>query len=138
MRECAWLLPQLFEQVRRTGWAQEWKSEISAGDCADKFYVMAVDGSDYFSSAALSCPNCLVRTGRDQQAHYRHMVVAATVVKSGKREILPLDAEMCSRQDGSEKQDCELEAGKRLVRRVRAEHRHLKLVVTADDLLTVA
>lgn len=130
------LLPQLFAHVRRAGWAREWRSEISAGDGADKFYVLAVDGSDYFSSAALSCPNCLVCTGRDGQAHYRHTVVAATLVKSGKREILPLDAEMCARQDGSEKQDCELAAGKRLVSRVRAEHRHLPVVVTADDLFS--
>ncbi|MEJ7709027.1 MAG: hypothetical protein WKF84_04030 [Pyrinomonadaceae bacterium] len=47
---------------------------------------------------------------------------------------MPLDAEECGPQDGSEKQDCELNAGKRLVRRVRGEHPHLRLIVTGDDL----
>ncbi|MEJ7711979.1 MAG: hypothetical protein WKF84_19440 [Pyrinomonadaceae bacterium] len=61
-------------------------------------------------------------------------MVAATLVKSGKRLILPFDAEICSPQDGSEKQDCEVQAAKRLVGRVRREHPQLALIVTGDDL----
>jgi hypothetical protein len=128
------VLPSLFEQIRRTGWAREWLNEISDGSNAGTYYVMALDGSDYFSSQAISCKNCLVRKDRAGQLHYRHTVVAATLVKSGKRLILPIDAEFCSPQDGSEKQDCESNAAKRLIRRVRAEHPHLSFIVTADDL----
>ena len=128
------LLPTLFEQVRRTGWAREWLTEVSSGPSTSAYYVMALDGSDYFSSEAIACPNCLVRADTSGNLHYRHTVVAATLVKSGKRQILPVDAEVCAPQDGSEKQDCELQAGKRLCRRVRFEHRHLPVIVTADDL----
>ncbi|MEJ7709144.1 MAG: hypothetical protein WKF84_30280 [Pyrinomonadaceae bacterium] len=128
------LMPALFEQVRRTGWLREWLMELSDGGTAGAYYVMAVDGSDYFSSERINCEKCLVRADRAGDLHYRHTVVAATLVKSGKRLILPLDAEECGPQDGSEKQDCELNAGKRLVRRVRGEHPHLRLIVTGDDL----
>ena len=128
------LLPAIFEQVRRTGWTREWRTEVSAGAETAAYYVMALDGSDYFSSAALHCQSCLVRKDASGELHYRHTVVAGTLVKSGKRLILPLDAEVCSPQDGSEKQDCELQAGKRLVRRVRREHPFLALIVTGDDL----
>jgi hypothetical protein len=128
------LLPELFEQIRRTGWARDWLNEVSDGRTAGAYYVMALDGSDYFSSEAIHCRNCLVRNDKTGQLHYRHTVVAGTLVKSGKRLILPFEAEICTPQDGSEKQDCELSAGKRLVRRVRSEHPHLALVVTGDDL----
>ena len=128
------LLPELFEQVRRTGWAREWLTEVSDGCAAGDYYVCALDGSDYFSSESISCPQCLVRKDRSGVTHARHTVVAATLVKSGKRAILPLDAELCAPQDGSEKQDCESNAGKRLVRRVRREHPQLPLIVTGDDL----
>ncbi len=127
-------MPALFEQVRRTGWAREWLVEVSDGGTAGAYYVMAMDGSDYFSSERLHCEKCLVRRDRTGELHYHHTVVAATLVKSGKRLILPIDAEACGPQDGSEKQDCELNAGKRLVRRVRREHPHLRLIVTGDDL----
>ena len=128
------LLPLLFEEVKRAGWAKEWQSEISDGSNAGFYYVMALDGSDYFNSEALSCKNCLVRRDRSGEVHYRHTVVAGTLVKSGKRLILPLDAELCAPQDGAEKQDCESTAGKRLIKRVGEEHPDLRLIVTGDDL----
>lgn len=128
------LLPLLIEQIRRTGWLREWLNEISDGCNKGFYYVMALDGSDYFNSEAIDCKNCLVRRDRSGEVHYRHTVVAATLVKSGKRLILPMDAELCSPQDGSEKQDCESSAAKRLVRRVRREHPHLRVIVTGDDL----
>ena len=36
--------------------------------------------------------------------------------------------------DGQPKQDCELTAAKRLVNRLRAEHRQLSLCIVGDDL----
>jgi len=128
------LLPVLFGEVRRVGWSREWKQEISEGREAGSYYVMALDGTDYFSSEAISCPQCLVRRDTSGEIHYRHTVVAGTAVKSGSHQVLPLDAEICCPQDGSEKQDCELQAGKRLIGRVRQEHAHLRVIVTADDL----
>lgn len=128
------LLPQLFERIRRRGWAWDWQNEISAGRDAGSYYVLALDGTDYFSSEAISCEQCVVRRDKSGQMHYRHTVVAATLVTSGSHRIWPLDAEVCSPQDGHEKQDCALTAGKRLVKRVRREHPHLRLIVTGDDL----
>ena len=128
------LLPILFERVRRSGWAKQWQQEISDGRDAGFSYVLALDGTDYFNSEAISCPQCLIRRDKTGELHYRHTVVAATLVKCGSHQVWPLDAEVCSPQDGSEKQDCELNAGKRLIGRVRREHPHLRLIVTGDDL----
>jgi hypothetical protein len=128
------VLPEMFEQMRRTGWVSQWRIEISEGREQGFYYVCALDGSDYYSSEKISCRNCLQRKNRVGEINYRHTVVAGTLVKPGKREILPLDAEICQPQDGHEKQDCESAAGKRLLRRIRSEHAHLALIVTGDDL----
>jgi hypothetical protein len=56
------------------------------------------------------------------------------VTRAGSHAILPLDAEEVRNTDGQEKQDCELTAAKRLVKRLRAEHRQLALCIVGDDL----
>ncbi|MEJ7711978.1 MAG: hypothetical protein WKF84_19435 [Pyrinomonadaceae bacterium] len=69
-RACANCCQPLFEQVRRTGWCAEWLNGVSVmAAAAGAYYVMAVDGSDYFSSATIHCKNCLVRR-RPRQASY--------------------------------------------------------------------
>jgi hypothetical protein len=60
--------------------------------------------------------------------------VGASLVKAGTHTILPLDAEEVRNTDGHDKQDCEINAGKRLLRRVRQEHRQMTIIVTGDDL----
>ena len=61
-------------------------------------------------------------------------MVGATLVRAGSHAILPLDAEQVRNEDGQQKQDCEINAGKRLVYRIRQQHRQLSLCVMGDDL----
>ena len=128
------LLPHFFELIRRAGWASHYRSPISSGRDTGEYYVAALDGTDYFHSTAINCPQCLTRADANGEPHYRHTVVAATIVTAGSHRILPFDAEMCQSADGSEKQDCELQASKRLLKRIRREHRQVPLIVTGDDL----
>ncbi len=128
------LMPLFFEKMRRAGWASQFQSEISSGRDAGKYYVAAVDGTTYFESTALGCPNCLQRRDKSGEVHHWHLAVAATIVRAGSHRILPLDAEIALPQDGQEKQDCEMAAAKRLVERLRREHPQLPMIVTGDDL----
>jgi hypothetical protein len=93
-----------------------------------------LDGSEYFHSTKIHCPGCLRQPSAKGETQYSHLVVAATVTRAGSHEILPLDAEEVRNMDGQQEQDCELTAAKRLVKRLRAEHRHLKLCILGDDL----
>lgn len=124
------VLPQVFERMQRTGWTSRFVTTING----QNYYPLALDGSQYFSSEKIHCPFCLQRKDVNGDIHYSHVVVGATLVKAGSHSILPLDAEEVRNSDGQEKQDCEINAGKRLVRRLRQEHRQLKMVVTGDDL----
>jgi hypothetical protein len=48
--------------------------------------------------------------------------------------ILPVDCELIENQDGSEKNDCEQNANKRLVPRIAREHRNTPITYLSDDL----
>lgn len=128
------LLPALFAKIRRAGWAKEFMSPISSGENCGGYYPLVLDGTDYFHSTAVQCPGCLQRQDSTGQEHFRHTVVSATLVKPGSHRVLPLDVEEVRNTDGHWKQDCELNAAKRLIPRVRQEHPQLPLVIGGDDL----
>ena len=79
--------------------------------------TVVLDGSQYFSSETMHCPYCLQRQDKNGDLHYSHSVVAATLVRAGSPDILPLAAEEVRNTEGREKQDCEINAGKRLIQR---------------------
>lgn len=125
------LLPQTFEQMRRLGWTARFVTEVAG----EKYYPVVLDGSEYFHSTQISCPHCLHQRQANGETHYSHLVVSATVTRAGSHAILPLDAEEVRNSDGKQTpQDCELTAAKRLVTRLRAEHRQLAMCLVGDDL----
>lgn len=124
------VLPQTFEQMRRVGWTTRFVTEVGG----QKYYPTVLDGSEYFHSTQIHCPSCLHQRQANGETHYSHTVVAATVTRAGSHAILPLDAEDVRNTDGQQKQDCELTAAKRLVKRLRAEHRQLSMCIVGDDL----
>jgi hypothetical protein len=124
------VLPQIFEQMRRVGWTTRFVTAVAG----QKYYPTVLDGSAYFHSPQIHCPSCLHQRQASGETHYSHVVVAATVTRAGSHAILPLDAEEVRNTDGQQKQDCELTAAKRLVTRLRVEHRQLSLCIVGDDL----
>jgi len=124
------MLPEVFERMRRIGWTAKFVTEVGG----EKYYTVAFDGSEYFHSTKIECPSCLRRTSKDGETQYSHVVVGATLVRAGSHAVLPLDAEEVRNEDGQEKQDCEINAGKRMAKRLRQEHRQLKICLTGDDL----
>ena len=87
------LLPELFESVRRAGWASQFKIHLPTGQHRGDYYTVVLDGRDYFHSTQIECPGCLKATEANEVVHYRHTVVAATLVRAGSHRVLPLDVE---------------------------------------------
>jgi hypothetical protein len=127
-------LPELFEKVRRAGWAKEFQSTVPSGYHQGDYYTAMLDGSDYFHSTKVQCPGCLHRTDTSGEGHFYHTVVSATLVKADSHRVLPMDVEEVRNSDGQDKQDCELNAAKRLLSRLRQEHPQMPLIVGGDDL----
>lgn len=108
-----------------------------AGYLADYRYagstLLSLDGTGYFSSRTIHCDNCSTAVHGDT-TYYSHSVLLPALVQPGKAEILVLEPEFITPQDGAEKQDCERNAAKRWLERnaVHLAGRHI--TVLADDL----
>jgi hypothetical protein len=129
------VLPQLWARVRRAGWSRRFTTTLPSGEHQGPYYIVALDGSEYFRSTTIQCPHCLRQTDPQGRVHYSHRIVGATVVRAGSHQVLPLDVEEVRNATAeSAPQDCELTAGKRLITRLRQEHPQMALIVIGDDL----
>lgn len=98
-----------------------------------KYYLISIDGSGYFGSDAIRCPGCLT-TGKKKGVHYEHKIVQAALMHPRMRQVIPLCPEEVRNTDGRDKQDCETNAGKRLIRKIHASHPKLPVVIVGDSL----
>ena len=95
---------------------------------------MALDGTEYFSSKTIHCASCLHRVHRNgAQTSYQQMLGAA-IIHPDVRAVIPLMPEPIVKQDGTAKNDCERNAAKRFLVKLRQDHPHLKFIVTEDSL----
>lgn len=95
-------------------------------------YLMPLDGTGYFSSEKLFSPSCLQKTSSTGKVTYYLQMLGAAFVHPERKEVIPLNPEIISRQDGTAKNDCELNASRRFLTKLRKEHPHLEMVVTQD------
>lgn len=119
--------------------------QLQRGKALEKFvfhegcYLLALDGTGYFSSTAIHCDSCLEKTNKKTgQVTYSHQMLGAAIVHPEFREVIPLAPEPITKQDGSTKNDCERNASKRLLKKARQEHPHLKFLVVEDGLASNA
>jgi hypothetical protein len=75
--------------------------------------LVALDGTNYFSSKVIHCHNCLTRQLSNGQTLYYHAAITPVIVCPGQSQVIALPPEYIMPQDGHTKQDCERAAGKR-------------------------
>lgn len=107
--------------------------QLETFEFIDGQYLIPLDGVQYFSSNKISCDHCLTKTIKKTTTYY-HQVVAATVVCPGIKQVIPLACEPIQNIDGTTKQDCEINAGKRIIDKIRTAHPKLKIIICADSL----
>lgn len=97
-------------------------------------YLVALDGSGYFGSESISCPGCLKKESKKGKMRYEHQIVQAAMMHPDMKQVMPLAPEAVRNADGSEKQDCETKAGKRLLKKIRKSHPKLRIIIVGDSL----
>jgi hypothetical protein len=97
-------------------------------------YLIPLDGTVYFSSEKISCPYCLETEPAKGSVRYHHQILQAVIVHPDRRQVIPLFPEPIQNSDGYTKQDCETNAGKRIVEKIRKKHPKLAIIITGDDL----
>ena len=102
-------------------------------------YLLCTDGTGFFSSSKIHCDSCLEKVKKKTgQVTYEHQMLGAALVYPDFREVIPLAPEPIEKQDGDNKNDCERNAGVRLLEKIRAEHPKLKFIVLEDALASNA
>jgi hypothetical protein len=96
-------------------------------------WLCALDGTQYFSSQKIHCDQCTTRVG-DARTYYSHSLVAPLLVAPGENRVLALEPEFIRPQDGAEKQDCELRAAERWLKRNATRFPAGSLTLLGDDL----
>jgi Transposase DDE domain len=97
-------------------------------------YLLALDGTGYFSSKTIHCQSCLHKVHRNGSITYSHQMLGAAIIHPDFREVIPLMPEPIVQQDGMAKNDCERNAAKRFLIKLRQDHPHLNFIVTEDSL----
>ena len=100
----------------------------------DGHYLVALDGTGYFSSPTIHCDSCLHKEHRNGSVTYYHQMLGAAIIHPDFREVIPLMPEPIVKQDGTTKNDCERNAAKRFITKLRQDHPHLKFIMTEDAL----
>ena len=125
-----WLRPafkSVFRQLQRG-------KALEAMTWLDGHYLLALDGTGYFSSKTIHCASCLRRVHRNGSMTYAHQMLGAAIIHPDQRAVIPLMPEPITNRDGTDKNDCERNAAKRFVAKLRQDHPHLKFIVTEDSL----
>ena len=125
-----WLRPvfkSIFRQLQRG-------KALEALTFLEGHYLLALDGTGYFSSKTIHCASCLHQVHHNGAVTYTHQMLGAAIIHPDMRAVIPLIPEPIVKQDGTEKNDCERNAAKRFVATLRQDHPHLKFIVTEDSL----
>lgn len=99
-------------------------------------YAVLMDGFEYFRSEKRGCPHCQEYRHRDGRVEHAHQVLATTLAHPTAKRPIPLLLEEIRREDGSEKQDCEFNAARRLIPKLTRAHPHLDLIYVGDGLFS--
>lgn len=117
----------LFNRLNEVGILDTYRS-------VNQTLLIAFDGTEYFSSSAIHCPHCSTRTHAQGQVTYFHTVLTPVVVKPGEERVIPLPPEFIRPQDGTQKQDCEINAAKRWLAACAGQYGTLGATILGDDL----
>jgi hypothetical protein len=95
--------------------------------------LVALDGTNYFSSKAIHGQHCLTRQLTHGQTLYSHAAITPVIVCPGQSQVIALPPEYIMPQDGHAKQDCERAAGKRWLSKHAAQVAFRGATLLGDD-----
>jgi len=105
-----------------------------------KYYVLndyltvLFDGTGFFYSDSVHCEQCLERHYKNGDVTYAHQALPAVVVNPKMKEVFPIGIEFIEKQDGENKNDCERNASKRIIKQLRIDYPDQKFLVVEDSL----
>ncbi len=99
-------------------------------------YYFPIDGSQFFSSEEISCDQCLTKEHSSGKKSYSHQVLQGGIMHPDCAQVIPFMPEQIVNLDGPNKQDCEMNAAKRFIKKLRASFPQLGLLIGGDALFS--
>jgi hypothetical protein len=96
--------------------------------------LIALDGTQYYCSKTIHCPQCSTRTLSNGEVVYSHSAVTPVIVAPQQPRVFALPPAFVTPQDGHEKQDCELNASTRWLNAWGTRVRPWQPLYLGDDL----
>lgn len=112
------------------------KGFLKQYEVLDGQLLVPLDGTEYFSSKCLHCEKCSHKTHKDGSTTYYHTAILPVIVSPNIEQVISLDPEFITPQDGHEKQDCETTAAKRWIERHAGIFEKNKVTLLGDDLFS--
>jgi ASC-1-like (ASCH) protein len=103
----------------------------------DDMIALVIDGTGCFESAVKHCDNCTEKK-HGEKIYYSYSLLVASVVNVKTHETIVVGLEPVLKQDGVEKNDCEMNAAKRLLARIKSYNPWKRYCIIADGLYTGA
>ena len=107
---------------------------LSSYKLLDKTIHIAMDGTGHYHSTNINCENCCTNHHKDDKVSYYHDALSAVIVSPYEKVVFPIGVEAIKKEDGSNKNDCELNAGKRLIQDIRTAHPSMNIRIILDAL----
>ena len=117
----------VFRELERVGMLKEFQSYAN-------MLLVAMDGTEYFSSKKIHCDQCSQRILKNGDSNYFHSALTPVIVQPGNEHVISLEPEFIIPQDGHEKQDCEIQAGKRWLEKYGDFYATRGVTILGDDL----
>jgi hypothetical protein len=99
-------------------------------------YSCVIDGVYYHSSEKVHCEKCLTRTHKNGTVTYHHASLQGAITHTDKRQVIPVMPEPIANSDGDKKQDCEINAAKRFIKKLKQDHPKLGFIIVGDGLFS--
>ena len=100
----------------------------------NRSFLIALDGTDFFSSENISCPCCTQTTLKNGKTLNRHIAVTPVLVAPGQKDVIAFPPHFVQPQDGHDKQDCELAASARWLDQWGTHYAAWGITYLGDDL----
>jgi hypothetical protein len=119
----------IYQRLEQTGILDQFRSYSNS-------LLIALDGTEYFSSQKIDCPQCSQRELANGKTNYFHRALTPVIVQAGNENVISLEPEFITPQDGHEKQDCEIAAGKRWINTHGKYYAKWNVTILGDDLFS--
>lgn len=120
---------KIYQTLERQGYLKSF--EVLGGNL-----LVALDGTEYYSSQRISCPCCSKRTSRKGQVTYSHKAILPVIVAPTQSAVVSLSPAFITPQDGHVKQDCEQAAAKRWMSAHQSMASTRAVTLLGDDLFS--